>query len=125
MSDEQKEESRKYRYYKEYEKERFIRWFGTDHIPQLDISAIKSKKVCSCPTLSNNVYSKNFFDDASNLIDADVSRANLDNRTSQTLLTLAGKSTIDVVNNPTGIDEDGNEVESNGQFIEFVVGGNQ
>ena len=45
----------RYRYYNKYEKERFLRWFGTDHVPELDLNNITKKTMCSIPKLTNDI----------------------------------------------------------------------
>ena len=44
--------------YKEYETERFLRWFGTEAIPHIDVSTITKKTICSIPVLSNDTESE-------------------------------------------------------------------
>ena len=41
-------------YYKKYETERFLRWFGSDHIPRIDETKLEKCTVCSSPSLSND-----------------------------------------------------------------------
>ncbi len=48
------EESKKYRYYKPYETERFLRWFGSTHVPYLDVEHVVKKTICSIPVISND-----------------------------------------------------------------------
>ena len=110
----------KWIYYKPYETERFLRWFGTDYIPFFDLPTINKKTICSIPVLDNDVESDEFHADATNndtAQDLDLTKNNIDRSTSLSLLTLATKSTIDVVNN---LDED-----HLGQYIVFVVSGHQ
>lgn len=113
------EERTGYRYYKPYETERFLRWFGTNYVPLLDRNSITKKTICSIPTLSDNVDSQNFYSDVTNITSRkiDLSRAELDESTSIPLLSLARKSTIDVV--------DLLDDEHQGQYLEFVVSGHQ
>lgn len=66
-----------YRYYKPYETERFLRWFGTNYIPTLDLDTITKKTICSIPTLSNDIQSDKFYDDSNNILSYDVSSANI------------------------------------------------
>lgn len=42
-------EEAKYRYYKPYETERYLRWFGTSFVPRIDESTISRKTICSSP----------------------------------------------------------------------------
>jgi hypothetical protein len=42
-----------YRYFKPYETERFLRWFGTNFIPMMDRESIFKKTVCSIPILDD------------------------------------------------------------------------
>ena len=113
-------EAEKLRYYKPYEAERMLRWFGTTYIPVLDIDNIYKCTVCSIPQLSNNVKRSDFHYDATNIAanGMDLARANIDNSTSLSLLTLAPKATINVENH----DERTYKI---GQFLKFVVSGNQ
>jgi len=105
----------KWRDYKEYEKERFLRWFGTDYVPALDLDNITKKTLCSIPKMSNDIQSDTFSEDARNLISetSDLTRANIDNSTSQSLLSLATKSTLNVIN------------KDDGQYLRMVVSGHQ
>jgi hypothetical protein len=113
-------EAEKLRYYKPYEAERMLRWFGTTYIPVLDIDNIYKCTVCSIPQLSNNVKRSDFHYDATNIAanGMDLARANIDNSTSLSLLTLAPKATINVENH----DERTYKI---GQFLKFIVSGNQ
>lgn len=103
----------KYRYYKPYEIERFLRWFGTNHIPLLDLDSIQKKTICSIPQLSNDIQSSKFYKDATHILNPDLSKATIDTTTSMSLLTLAPKSTIDI------------DDREDGQYAVFVVSGNQ
>lgn len=107
------DEDRKYRYYKPYENERFLRWFGTDHVPFIDLDRIRIKTICSIPHLSNDIQSDKFFNDSNNLTNPDFSRANNPDGESISLLSLAQKSTIELFN------------RDDGQYLRFVVGGHQ
>ena len=114
------ESERKMRYFKPYETERMLRWFGTTYIPVLDIDNISQCTMCSIPQLSDDVRSNNFHLDATNIAanGMDMARANIDNSTSLSLLTLAPKAAIKVENH----DERTYKI---GQFLKFVVSGNQ
>ena len=87
-----------YRYYKPYETERFLRWFGTTYIPILDESNITKKSVCSAPRLSEDVQSNSFYEDATNITQRtqDLTRVDMDEATSISLLSLSPTATIDV-----------------------------
>ena len=108
------------RYFKPYETERMLRWFGTTYIPVLDIDNIYKCTVCSIPQLSDDVQSNDFHLDATNIAanGMDLARANIDNSTSLSLLTLAPKATIQVENH----DERTYKI---GQFLKFIVSGGQ
>lgn len=43
------------RYYKPYETERFLRWFGSNYIPVIDPDTITKKTICAIPRISNDV----------------------------------------------------------------------
>ena len=106
------------KYYKEYETERFLRWFGTSKIPRIDANTITKMVVCSAPSLSSDVQGDKFFDNAINITGTDapnlnLSRVNIEENTSQSLLTLAPRATIKL--------EDGDD----GQYLSFVVSGHQ
>lgn len=45
-------------FFKPYETERFMRWFGFDHIPALDVGTIEKATVCSSPHLANDIQSE-------------------------------------------------------------------
>ena len=107
------EESKKYQYYKPYETERFLRWFGSTHVPYLDVGHVVKKTICSIPVISNDTQRRNFFADANNLMVPDLQGKNVDERTSLSLLSLSQKSTLDIVE------------KSDGQYLRFVVSGNQ
>ena len=62
------EPEKKYRYYKAYETERFLRWFGSNYIPMFDKETIYKKAICSIPVLSNDVQSDKFYNDSNNLM---------------------------------------------------------
>lgn len=42
------------RYFKQYETERFLRWYGTDHVPHMDEDKVEKCTVCSAPSLSSD-----------------------------------------------------------------------
>lgn len=108
------EPEKKYRYYKPYETERFLRWFGSNYIPMLDKETIYKKTICSIPVLSNDVQSDKFYNDSNNILNnPDFAKATIDNSTSLSLLNMYPKSTIDIVN------------KEDGQYLQFVVGGHQ
>ena len=108
------EHEKKYRYYKAYETERFLRWFGSNDIPMFDKETIYKKTICSIPVLSNDVQSDKFYNDSNNLINnPDMAKVNIDNSTSLSLLNLSPKSTIEIVN------------KKDGQYLQFVVSGHQ
>ena len=67
-----------YRHYKKYEKERFLRWYGTDHVPQFDLNSLTKQTICQSPVLKNDANSENFYADARNLIDVNLDRLNQD-----------------------------------------------
>ena len=125
------------RYFRPYETERFLRWFGNDHIPQIDESALEKCTVCSSPALPNDTQSDNFHTDARNIgeMDIDLTRTNIDASTSQSLLSLYPKATIAVRTYVCETEKDGkknfrepDELDDNGsihQYLEFVVTGNR
>ena len=122
-------------YYKEYEVERYLRWFGNDHVPRIDENKLEKCTICSSPNLSDDTESDNFHTDARNIGDAgmDLTRMNIDDSTSQSLLSLYPKATIavrtyfhddddpDTYRLPLE-DDDSNKIH---QYIEFVVTGNR
>ena len=110
------------RYYKPYETERFLRWFGTNYVPVIDANSVTKKTICSIPVISNDVESSAFYNDATNITErnTDLTKINIDNATSISLLSLAPKATIDII--PI-LDEE--NPERSGQYLEFVVSGHQ
>jgi hypothetical protein len=94
------EEETGYRYFKPYETERFLRWFGSNYVPLLDLDTITKKTICSAPMLSNETESVKFYRDATNIANrnADLTKINIDDSTSIPLLSLAKKASINVVN---------------------------
>lgn len=72
------------KYYKEYEVERFLRWFGNDHVPRIDEDTIEKCTICSSPALSNDTESDNFHTDARNIGESgmDLTRMNIGDSTS-------------------------------------------
>lgn len=92
----EEEQSPTINYYKKYEVERFLRWFGNDHVPRIDESAIEKCTVCSSPNLTDDTESDNFHTDARNIGESglDLTRINIDDATSQSLLSLYPKATI-------------------------------
>jgi len=111
--EEVEEESKQYRYYKVYEVERFLRWFGTTYVPLLDMDGLTRKTVCSAPVVSNDAQIGNIFSDANNLTSPDMSAFNIDNSTSLSLLSLQPTSTIDLIQ------------KEDGQYLRFVVSGHR
>ena len=109
----------KSRYFKSYENERMLRWFGTSTIPRIDINGIYKKTICSIPILDTDVVQgKNDFSDSDTLTNlnftkTDIEESESDNGTNP-LLTLAQKSTVEI--------EDRGE---DGQWLVFVIGGKQ
>ena len=97
-TDENGEQKPTIRYYKEYEVERFLRWFGNDHIPKIDENTLEKCTVCSSPNLTDDTESDNFHSDARNIgeVGLDLTRSRIDNSTSQSLLYLYPKATISV-----------------------------
>ena len=83
-------------YYKKYETERFLRWFGNDHVPRIDENTLEKCTVCSSPSLSNDTESNDFHTDSRNIgeMDIELSRTNIDTSTSQSLLSLYPRATI-------------------------------
>lgn len=126
-------------YFKPYETERFLRWYGTDHIPQIDENTLEKCTVCSSPTLSNDTQADNFHTDARNIGDVgiDLTRTSIDNSTSQSLLSLYPKATIairryvrELVEGETDVytyrePEESDPEENIHQYMEFVVTGNR
>ena len=104
----------KLRYYKPYETERMLRWFGTTYIPLLDPDGLRKAVVCSAPRLSNDVQSSIFHKDATHIWqNMDMARARVDEATSLALLSMSAKSTMRVI-----------QLED-GQYLEFIVAGGQ
>lgn len=104
-----------YRYYKPYETERFLRWFGTNFVPMIDLTQVSRQTVCQSPTLANDVSQINYFSDATNIATMNMSRANLVPTSSQSLLNVQPRATMKVIN----------KVDPPGQYAMFVVNGNQ
>lgn len=105
---------RKFRYYKKYEKERFLRWFGTDRVPELDLNQICKKTICSAPHLTNSINDGKFYEDSNNIMDnPDRTKVNIDNQTQLSLLSMCPRSTIDLID------------KEDGQYLTFTVGGHQ
>ena len=125
------------RYFRPYETERFLRWYGSDHIPKVDENALEKCTVCSSPELSSDTQSDDFHTDARNIgeMDIDLTTANIDASTSQSLLSLYPKATLAVRTYVCETDEDGkktfrepDELDDKGsihQYLEFVVTGNR
>ena len=127
VADEEEEEGEStqqlgYRYYKPYETERFLRWFGTTYVPILDEDSITKKSVCSAPRLREDVQSNSFYEDATNITQRaqDLTRVSMDTATSTSLLSLTPTATIDV---KSIIDEE--TPDNSGQYIEFIVTGHR
>lgn len=102
-----------YRYYKAYENERFLRWFGTTSVPLLDPDTLTVKTMCAVPKLSNDITSSGFFENAANLIQSNNFNIGRSVTSSISMLSLQQKSTIDLVT------RDGK------QYLSFIVTGNQ
>ena len=103
-----------YRYYKPYETERFLRWFGTNYIPVIDPDTVTKKTICSSPNLSSDIQSNSFYADATNIMEGnltDTSNSSIDSSTTISLLSMVPKATIDVIQKPEG------------QFARMVVSG--
>jgi hypothetical protein len=104
----------RYRYFRPYETERFLRWFGTNYIPIMDPDSVVRKTICSSPRLSNDVMSEQFHSDATNImvVGMDFTRSNMDSSTSLSLLSMSPKSTIDLIS------------KEDGQYLRMIVTGN-
>ena len=125
--------------FRPYETERFLRWYGNDHVPQIDEKTLEKCTVCSSPTLSNDTQADNFHTDARNIGDVgiDLTRTSIDNSTSQSLLSLYPKATIairryvrELVEDETNVytyrePEESDPEDNIHQYIEFVVTGNR
>lgn len=109
------EEPTGYRYYKPYETERFLRWFGTNFVPMIDLNKVSRQTVCQSPVLSNDVQKVNYFSDATNIVTLNMTRSTITPTTSQSLLNLSPRATMKVIN----------KVDPPGQYAMFVVSGNQ
>lgn len=108
------EPEKKYRYYKPYETERFLRWFGSNYIPMIDTESISKMTVCSSPILSNDALDgSNFFDDSTNLVRIDMSRSSIQESTSLSLLNKSPRASIQIIN------------KEDGQYARFIVSGHQ
>ena len=122
-------------YYKKYETERFLRWYGNDHVPRIDENKLEKCTVCSSPSLSSDTQSDNFHTDARNIgeMDINLSRTNIDTATSQSLLSLYPRATIAIKTyfhdeektNDYREPMDGDDANKIHQYIEFVVTGNR
>ena len=106
------------KYFKPYETERFLRWFGTSNIPRIDPRRVTKLSVCQSPSLPNDVQGNKFFDDATN-----ITGANIQENTSQSLLSLAPRATARLVEDNGGEEEEGGEGKA--QVLSFTVAGNQ
>ena len=106
-----------WRYFKPYETERFLRWFGTNYVPFIDLDTITKKTVCSIPKLKDDVDARNFYNDATNIAarGGQLRRTSLDASTSLSLLSLQPKATMELIN----------KMEPPGQYVRFVVSGGQ
>lgn len=76
--------------------------------------------MCQAPSLSGDIQGDKFFDDATNIAginftNLNLTRANIQENTSQSLLTLAPKATIQIIN----------KADPPGQYLMFIVTGNQ
>lgn len=124
-------------YYKEYEIERFLRWFGTDHIPSIDETTLEKCTVCSSPILSTDTKNGDFYNDAKNIgqIKSNIPRININDSTSQSLLSLQPKATIalktyvkddtDEENPIYRLPQEDDAIENIHQYLEFIVTGNR
>jgi len=110
----------KLRYYKPYETERFLRWFGTTYVPLFDdVDDLEKVTVCSAPILdSESATSESFHNDATNIAanGGDIGRSSVESP-STALLSIFPKATIKVRN----LMDDKHE----GQYLEFIVSGGQ
>lgn len=106
----------RYRYYKPYETERFLRWFGTTYIPLLDMDTIVKKTVCAAPKVNDKRgEASTKFRDATMLLEPEiqVSRSiSSSSSSSSSRLSLSPIATIDLVQ------------KDDGQYLRFVVSGN-
>ena len=99
--DEPKEgEEPKMRYYRPYEAERMLRWFGSTFVPLFDLDEIQTCTVCSAPSLSDDVQGQDFHLDATNIAanGMDLSRAEVDDATSLSLLSMQPTAWMEVEN---------------------------
>lgn len=129
------------RYFKQYEVERFLRWYGTDHVPHIDEDSVEKCTVCSSPTLEDDTQADNFHTDARNIGDVgmDLTRTGIDNSTSLSVLSLAPKATIALRSYvydedkktyrlPTTEPKEGEQADDPSkihQYLEFVVTGHR
>lgn len=129
------------RNFKDYEVERFLRWYGNDHIPRIDEDTLEKCTVCSSPNLTDDTESDNFHTDARNIGEArlDLTRINIDESTSQSLLYLYPKATISVrtyyhdeenktYRFPKTVAKEGEVLDDPSkihQYLEFIVTGNR
>ena len=129
------------RNYKEYEVERFLRWYGNDHIPRIDEDTLEKCTVCQSPNLTDDTESDNFHTDARNIGESglDLTRMNIDESTSQSLLYLHPKATIAVrtyfhdeenktYRFPKTVAKEGEVLDDPSkihQYLEFIVTGNR
>ena len=82
----------------------------------IDLDTVTVKRVCQTPRFKNDVESNNFHLDVTNMTSPTVlTRRNLNNDMSLSLLSLAPKTTIDVLNKD----------DPHGQYLRFVVTGNR
>ena len=129
------------RNFKDYEVERFLRWYGNDHIPRIDEDTLEKCTVCSSPNLTDDTESDNFHTDARNIGESglDLTRINIDDSTSQSLLYLYPKATIAVrtyfhdeenktYRFPKTVAKEGEILDDPSkihQYLEFIVTGNR
>lgn len=105
-----------WRYFKPYETERFLRWFGTNYIPFIDLDTITKKTVCSIPKLKDDVDAEDFYRDATSIASKGLpQRTSIDASTTLSLLSLQPKATIELIN----------KMEPPGQYVRFIVTGEQ
>lgn len=101
-----------YANFKEYEDERYLRWFGTTYIPLLDSSTLFRKTICCSPQIEDSgeldaTDATQLLADPSTIRPATYSGLEAD------LLTLQQKATVDLVE------------REDGQWLQFVVDGSQ
>lgn len=101
-----------YANFKEYEDERYLRWFGTTYVPLLDTSAIFRRTVCGIPQIEDS-DDLDTSDSTALSIDPSLIRPVVHSGESEDLLSLTQKATVDLVE------------REDGQWLQFVVDGSQ